>query len=161
MDDKRPRIVVGYDGSESARAAARHAATLAGPDGEVVVVCAFGPPPDWLGAPNYQRVLDDHRGRGQAALDELEADAAEVFGAVAYEFELLGSSAADAILTVAATREADGIVIGSRGFRFIHGALGSVSHELLQRSDRPVTVIPAAYVEAGRGDRAAAVATPH
>jgi hypothetical protein len=32
----------------------------------------------------------------------------------------------------------------------VHGALGSVSHELLQRADRPVTVITPAYVEARR-----------
>jgi nucleotide-binding universal stress UspA family protein len=150
METRRPCMVVGYDGSESARAAVEHAVHAAEPDGVVVVVYAFGPPPDWLGTPNYQSVLDDHRGRGQAVLDELEARAAEVFGDVAHELDLLGESPADAILNAAAARDADAVVVGSRGFGFVAGALGSVSHELLHRSDRPVTVIPRGYVEAGR-----------
>jgi len=157
MDERHPCIVVGYDGSESARVAVEHAVLEAAPDGEVVVVYAFGPPPDWLGAPNYQRVLDDHRGRGRQVLDELEADAAEVFGDVAYDLDLLGDSPADAVLNAAAVRAADAIVVGSRGFGFVHGALGSVSHELLQRAAVPVTVITPAYVEARR-TRAGAVA---
>jgi nucleotide-binding universal stress UspA family protein len=150
MDTRHPCIVVGYDGSESARVAVEHAVLAAAPDGVVVVVYAFGPPPDWLGAPNYQRVLDDHRGRGQQVLDELEAEAADIFGDVAYDLDLLGDSPADAVLNAAAVRAADAIVVGSRGFGFVHGALGSVSHELLQRADLPVTVITPAYVEARR-----------
>jgi nucleotide-binding universal stress UspA family protein len=148
MESRRPCIVVGYDGSESARVAVEHAVLAAAPAGVVVVVHAFGPPPDWLGAPNYQRVLDDHRGRGQQLLDELEADAEAVFAGVAYELDLLADSPAGAILSAADARDADAIIVGSRGFAFVHGALGSVSHELLQRADRPVTVIPPAYVEA-------------
>jgi nucleotide-binding universal stress UspA family protein len=150
MESRHPCIVVAYDGSESARVAVEYAVLEAAPAGVVVVVYAFGPPPDWLGAPNYQRVLDDHRGRGQQVLDQLEADAAEVFGDVAYELDLLGDSPADAVLNAADVRDADAIVVGSRGFGFVHGALGSVSHELLQRADRPVTVITPAYVEARR-----------
>jgi nucleotide-binding universal stress UspA family protein len=54
-------VVVGFDGSAAAMAAVEWAARPAAPDGTVVAVHAFGPPPDWLGHPSYQRLLDEHR----------------------------------------------------------------------------------------------------
>jgi nucleotide-binding universal stress UspA family protein len=49
-------------------------------------------------------------------------------------------------------RDADEIVVGSRGLGRIRGALGSVSQELLREAARPVLVI-------GR-DAAAVLGTP-
>jgi nucleotide-binding universal stress UspA family protein len=43
----------------------------------------------------------------------------------------------------AALRDADEIVVGSRGFGRLRGVLGSVSHAVLHEADRPVVVIPA------------------
>jgi nucleotide-binding universal stress UspA family protein len=40
------------------------------------------------------------------------------------------------------TRDADEIVIGSRGFGPLRGVLGSVSHAVLHETDRIVLVIP-------------------
>lgn len=128
-------IVVGYDGSPTARYALRWALDHAGTEGRVVVAHAFEPPHDWLGHPNYDRVLEDHRVRGQALLDDLPEDRR-------LEKELLAGPPAEAIMRVAATRAADEIVIGSRGFGPVRAALGSVSHELLHCAERPVTVIP-------------------
>jgi nucleotide-binding universal stress UspA family protein len=130
-----PCIVVGYDGSESSRGALRYALDRAGADGTVIVAHAFEPPHDWLGYENYDRVVAEHRARGQALLDQLPA-------ADSIEADLLAGSPAEAIAQVAAARDADEIVVGSRGFGPVRAVLGSVSHELLRLADRPVVVIP-------------------
>jgi nucleotide-binding universal stress UspA family protein len=147
--DGGPCIVVGYDGSEAAREAVAYAARRAGRQGKVHVVHCFGPPPDWLGAPNYQRMLDDHQGRGKAILDALVLEGGDALVDVDYELELLGGHPAEAIVKVAETRDADEIVIGSRGFGRLRAALGSVSHEVLHLADRPVVVVPHGKAHAG------------
>lgn len=136
-----PCIVVGYDGSDAARAAVAYAATRAGPNGKVYVVHCFEPPPDWIGAPGYQRQLDEHEGRGRALLDELLQDGDTVMDAD-IELELLGDRPAEGVARVAETRDADEIVVGAHGFGRFRSLLGSVSHELLHHASRPVTVIP-------------------
>lgn len=136
-----PVIVVGYDGSETSRAAVDHAARQAGKKGKVYVVHAYGPPPDWFGFPNYQRVLDDHLARGEAVLDSLLLTDDPLL-ATDFETELLDSPPAEAITKVADARGADEIVIGSRGLGRVRTALGSVSHEVLHRANVPVVVIP-------------------
>jgi nucleotide-binding universal stress UspA family protein len=59
------------------------------------------------------------------------------------ETSLLDGPPARAIVAAADERDADEIVIGSRGFGRIRGVLGSVSHAVLHETDRPVVVIPA------------------
>jgi nucleotide-binding universal stress UspA family protein len=131
----RPCIVVGYDGSETARRALDYALERAGSDGTVIVAHAFEPPHDWLGNANYDRIVAEHRARGQALLDDLPA-------APSIKSDLLAGSPAEAIARVASARNADEIVVGSRGFGSVRAALGSVSHQLLHLADRPVVVIP-------------------
>lgn len=138
----RPRIVVGYDGSETARQAVAYAADRAGETGKVWVVHCYGPPPDWLGAPNYQRLLEDHQARGKAILDSLLLEGDDELVDVDYELELVDGKPAEALARVAEVRDADEIVIGSRGFGRLRSALGSVSLETLHVADRPVVVIP-------------------
>lgn len=139
--NKEPVIVVGYDGSPTSRAAVDHAARQAGRLGKVYVVHSYRPPADWLGVPNYQRVLDDHRARGMATLDALMMTDDPLLE-TNFETELLDSPAAEAITKVAETRGADEIVIGSRGHGRVRSALGSVSWEVLHRASVPVVVIP-------------------
>jgi nucleotide-binding universal stress UspA family protein len=136
-----PVIVVGYDGSPTSRAAVDHAAQQAGEQGTVYVVHSYRPPPDWLGSPDYQRVLDDHRARGEATLDAL-AMTDDPLLATNFETELLDSPPAEAITTVAETRGADEIVIGSRGLGRMRSAMGSVSHDVLHGASIPVVVVP-------------------
>jgi nucleotide-binding universal stress UspA family protein len=64
-----------------------------------------------------------------------------------FEYELIAGSPAEAIARVAEVRDADEIVVGSRGFGALRATLGSVSHELLHHADRPVVVIPRRMVE--------------
>lgn len=136
----RCTVVVGYDGSEPARAALSYAAGRGGDGGRVVAVHAFQPAPDWLGSPFYQRALDAYQDHGRQLLQALN-DADEL-GAV-LETSLLEGPPARAIVAAADARDADEIVVGSRGFGPVRGVLGSVSHAVLHETDRVVVVIPA------------------
>jgi nucleotide-binding universal stress UspA family protein len=141
-----PTIVVGYDGSESARAALNLALRRARPDGRVFVVHAYDLPPDFLGDPNYDSLLHKRQDQGRELLEALPVVASEGPDGVQYETELIGGPPAQAIESVARARKADEIIIGARGLGRLRALLGSASHELLHIADRPVTVIPSAAV---------------
>jgi nucleotide-binding universal stress UspA family protein len=130
--------VVGYDGSDASKAALEHAARRAGPGGKVFVVHAYEPPADFLGKPDWSEVTARHLTHGREVLKTLppvEGPDCEV--------ELLAQRPVDGLIAVAETRGADLIAVGTRGFGPVTGAaLGSVSHDLLHRSNRPVLVCP-------------------
>jgi nucleotide-binding universal stress UspA family protein len=147
MSEDRICVVVGYDGSRAARAAVAYAARRAAPGGTVVAVHAFHPPPDWLGHPFYQRMLDEHRSRGEALLAELSSDRVPELAGAQLETELISGAPAEALVRVAQAHDADEIAVGSRGLATVHAVLGSASHELLHMADRPVVVIPGRAVE--------------
>lgn len=148
--DRRPVIVVGYDGSEPSRAAVTVAARRAGHQGLVFVVHAYELPPDFLGSPNYDRLLSERKDHGRALLDAMPLTGNDELLDTEYETELIGGPPAQAIADVARVRDSDEIVVGARGLGRVRALLGSVSHELLHVADRPVIVIPAAAVEAVR-----------
>ena len=146
-DERRPTIVVGYDGSPASRAAVGVAARRAGPGGRVIVVHAYDLPPDFLGSPDYGGILAGRQAHGRALLEALPLEGNDELLDTDYETELIGGPAAEAIAGVAQVRNADEIVIGARGHGRVRALLGSVSLEVLHRADRPVTVIPAAAVD--------------
>ena len=129
--------VVGYDGSEAARAALEHA--IARARGPITVVTAYDAPSSFLGKPYYGRALRDSQLRGQELLDQLAAGDALPEGT---EFDLLEGPPAEAIVSAALARDAAEIVVGTRGLGRFRGAFGSVSHALLHEADRPVVVVP-------------------
>ena len=64
------------------------------------------------------------------------------------------ASVADCILEEAAEIGADAIVMGTRGLTGVKSfLLGSVSHAVLQHSERPVIVVPSPEVAAARAAR--------
>lgn len=144
-EKRSPTIVVGYDGSDSSRAALLFAARQAGSAGQVFIVHCSELPPDFLGWPNYDELLSERQQHARAVIDEIPLDADELRGPE-YHVELIGGPAAEAIAEVARVRQADEIVVGARGLGRMRALLGSVSHELLHIADRPVVVIPAAAV---------------
>ena len=137
MSDRARTVVVGYDGSPTSRAALTWAAERAGDGGSLFVVYAFDLPPDMLGGTTYQHAAAEHKEHGRSVLASLPD-----LPGVTVETELIGGHAGEAIAAVAQTRGADEIVVGSRGFSPLRGALGSTSHELLHRAPCPVVVIP-------------------
>lgn len=141
--DSRSRcIVVGYDGSPASRAALEYAAHLAGEDGRLYVVHACSLPGDWVGRPSYQRMLDIELEHARGTIDELRRQVGERVAGVEWEDEVIGDDPARAIASVAETREADAIVVGTRGFGRARALLGSVAHEVIHLASCPVTVIP-------------------
>ncbi len=133
-------VIVGYDGSEPAQAALAYARRRTADGGRVVAVNAFQPASDWLGAPYYDRAVEAYQEEGRELLRSLQEQHQAGPELVT---SLLEGPPARAIVAAADARDADEIVIGSRGFGPLRGALGSVSHAVLHEADRPVVVIPA------------------
>jgi nucleotide-binding universal stress UspA family protein len=139
-DRRRPTTVVGWDGSEAARSALRYAAErVRGNDGTLVVVSAYEPPADFIGAPYYERALADGQARARELLAQLDRE--ETFG-VDMDTDLAEGPPAQALARAAAARDAREIVVGSRGLGRFRAALGSVSHDLLHETDCAVVVVP-------------------
>lgn len=129
--------VVGYDGSSGARAALDYA--IAHARGPVTVVYAYDAPSSFLGEPYYGEALAASQLAGREVLDGLQAS--DGLGP-SVEFDLVAGPAAEAIVRAADVRDADEIVVGSRGLGRFRGAFGSVSHALLHEADRPLVVVP-------------------
>ena len=75
-------------------------------------------------------------------LDALLLEGGNALLDVDYELELASGNPATALARSAREHDADEIAIGSRGFGKLRAALGSVSHDVLHKADRPVLVIP-------------------
>ena len=69
-------------------------------------------------------------------------DAGGPLARVAWEPEIVAGDPAEAIAAVAAARQADEVVVGSRRFGRGRALLGSVAHDLIRIAGVPVTVIP-------------------
>lgn len=141
MSTQHPVIVVGYDGSPAARAAVEVAIDRLASGGKLVVVHAHTDPSGYIGDTYYQQLLEATVDRAKAVVADLVADCARL-STVDWEPDLVSGPAGDAIARVASVREADEIVIGTRGRGHLRSALGSVSLDVLHRAGCPVVVIP-------------------
>jgi nucleotide-binding universal stress UspA family protein len=132
-------IVVGYDGSECAKAALRVAIDVGRAYAERVIV-AFGYELSPVGGElhDYHAALKELASKVLAEAKELAASSDGDVEEVVVEDE-----PAKALIDLADERDARVIVIGTRGESPIRGALlGSTAHKLLHLSDRPVLVVP-------------------
>lgn len=135
----RPIAVVGYDGSDHARAAVAYAGRRVSPQGRLIVVHAMDPSSYFAGTPYRDHFIKAYRERGETLLDEITPELAD---GVQPERKWVDRRPAEALVEVAREHDADEIVVGSRGVGRLRAALGSVSHALLHTSDRPVVVVP-------------------
>jgi nucleotide-binding universal stress UspA family protein len=156
-DTPSPRIVVGYDGSAASRAAIARAVHRANDSSTISIVHAYSLPMDWLGIPDYQRLLDIELNRAHDLMSRLEEQSGHDLSAANWEAEVIGAAPAKAIADVAAARHADEIILGTRGHGRARALLGSVAHEVIHLAACPVTVIPERAV-AGIDARAKAAA---
>jgi nucleotide-binding universal stress UspA family protein len=134
-------LVVGYDGSEGARAALGAAIELAGGLGDrVVAVFGFAPPGIWGGdLGGHERAIEEH---GERIMDEAKAQASDA--GVEIEVMLVAKRGTEALVDLAAERDARAIVVGSYGDPPLRGAiLGTIPNKLLHLAERPVLVVPA------------------
>ena len=134
------QILVATDGSEHGRNALEEAIELAAAAGaRLTVVYVRHVPPPVLGEPFYQRSLSAELCHANEAM-ALATGLAHTAGVEA-DAEVLEGDPAKRILEVARLRDADLIVVGSRGLGTVAGALlGSVSRHVLDHADRPVLV---------------------
>ena len=134
-------LIVGIDGSDGARAAVEEAVELAAQlQATVTFVYALSAPRSFVGDPLYQYVISDELEYGRTALAEA-ADLAEATGVEA-KTEIVEGDATEGLLVLARARDADLIVVGSRGLGSIRGALlGSVSRAITKHADPPVLVV--------------------
>ena len=133
-------IVIATDGSSGARDALEQGYELAAQlEADVSVVYVRHAPAPFLGAPYYQDVLTDEAEHARGVIAEAKLCATRY--AVDPDYEVLEGDPAEAVVAFAQARDADLIVVGSRGLGRVVGAfLGSVSREILRHADRPVLV---------------------
>ncbi len=134
-------IVVGYEGSDSSKAALARAVELAkGLGDDVAVVFGYSPPGIWGGEiAEHEEAIEEFgeklmgEARGQVQTDGVEVS-----------YELVAKRGAQALLDVARRRDARMIVVGGAGEAPLKGAiLGSTPYKLLHQTERPVLVVPA------------------
>lgn len=135
------QIVVGYDGSDCGKAALERALELAqGLGDRLVLVFGYAPPGTWGGEiAEHEEAVEEF---GEKVMGEAKARA-EAAG-VEVEVELVAKRGPEALVDVAAEREARMIVVGSYGDPPLKGMiLGSTPNKLLYMAERPVLVVPA------------------
>jgi nucleotide-binding universal stress UspA family protein len=148
------RVVVGDDGSWSARRAGELAAELAELFGaEVVLMRAYEitPAPVRGWSAEDRRELDDERLRDLRAL-EGRAERLETMARGRPETKLVEAKATPAIASVAEKGEVERTLfaVGSRGLSAPKRALfGSVSTKVLRAVDGPVLIVPSDAAQVG------------
>ncbi len=154
-------ILICFDGSEDARSAIEHAATLLSgqpatvltvwePFGEVLARTSFGVVPVASGLDIAE--IDDAT---KAQAEKVAEEGAELARQAGFDARprtcSQQGSVANAILDEAEEIDANAIVMGSRGLTGVKSVLlGSVSHGVIQRADRTVIVVPSPKIAAER-----------
>ena len=134
-------IVVGYDGSDCAKAALRDAAELAEALGDKLVL-VFGYAPHGYGGGEVPTQREAVKELGEKVTKE-GAELAKA-AKVDCEVELLPEHPVRAVIDAADDRDARMIVVGSHGDNPLKGAIiGSTPYKLVQLSERPVLVVRA------------------
>lgn len=141
------RLIVGYDGSESARHALRAACELVQPDGVVTVVHAYDVP--WQ-ADAYPW-FEDFKEVCREVAEEVLEPAKEICGEyrAGANFKTAIGKPAEVLAELAQSDDAELIVVGTRGLGTVRAAIGSVTHRLLHRARCPVLVVPESEPEPG------------
>jgi len=134
-------IIVALDGSEQSMLAFNHARAIAECFGSMLIlVHAFPRTSGLRDSTEYNNLVARRTKEGQAIIEK----AREHLGQSSFEVEedLLEGPAAEAIISVAAIRKSDLIVMGSRGMGSLKGAVfGSVSAKVSHDATCPVMVI--------------------
>jgi nucleotide-binding universal stress UspA family protein len=141
-----PTVLVGYDASAAARVAVEQALALAGPSGTLIVAHVIQVPEEYVGTPYAPELFERETARGDAALDALERELPEL-AALGYERQIVQGPPARALVQLADHRQADVIVLGSRGHGRLRSLLGSVAVDVIHRAGCPVHVIPQRMAE--------------
>jgi nucleotide-binding universal stress UspA family protein len=141
------QIVIATDGSLPAQEAVEVGLELAKEQGADVTFAHVTPPDEFRGGRGgtvpvaHRQEIDET----ETAL-KIAADAADQAG-ISYALERISGDTVDTIVALADSKDADLIVVGSRGRGPITAALlGSVSRGVLREAKRPVLVVKGAKV---------------
>lgn len=135
-------IILGLDGSEQSLRALKISADLSQTFGaKLIIVHAYPYTSDLRDYKEYDKLLAQRQTAGLEFLAQarksVESHTLEV------EDDLLEGPAAERIISVAEARQADLIVLGTRGMGSFKGLLlGSVSNKVTHRAPCPVMVVP-------------------
>ncbi len=135
------KILLAVDGSTHAGHATKIAAEMARNQKaeELRIVVAYDIIPPYFGEPNMQFAINARMQEAQAILQQT----IQAIGDVPCEIhtELIEGSPAEAIIDVAATRNSNIIVMGSRGLGKLAGLLvGSTSQKVVAHAPCPVLI---------------------
>jgi nucleotide-binding universal stress UspA family protein len=138
--DPKKRIMVAVDGSDGSNAAIDEAVALAQQlDVALSFVYVRKSLSSALGHPYYERHLSHDLREGREVIAEAIQKAAAA--GIECDGDIVEGDAADEIVSFADSRAVDLIVVGSRGYGALAGALlGSVSREVVQHASTPVLV---------------------
>ena len=134
-------IIVALDGSAYSLKALDYARELAGKhDSKLILLNAFHSTSDLRGSEGYNQMVVKRKQEG----DEIIKEACKRLGQVSFEVEedLLEGPAAEAIISVVEARNADLVVMGTRGMGALKGLLfGSVSSKVTHYAPCSVLVV--------------------
>jgi nucleotide-binding universal stress UspA family protein len=143
------QIVIATDGSPPAQEAVEVGLELAKEQGADVTFVHVTPPDEFRGGRlgttpmAHRQEIDETESALKSA-----AEAADQ-AAISYALERISGETVDTIVALADAKDADLIVVGSRGRSAVAAAvLGSVSHGVLREAKRPVLVVRGAKVAA-------------
>jgi nucleotide-binding universal stress UspA family protein len=134
-------IVVALDGSEHSLKALDYARELAEKhDSKLILLHAFHSTSDLRGSEGFNQMVGRRKQKGKAIIK----DACRRLGQISFEVEedLLEGPATEAILSVVEARNADLVVMGTRGMGSLKGLLfGSVSSKVTHYAPCSVLVV--------------------
>ncbi len=132
-------LVLGYDRTDSARAAASWAAKELPAKGKLVIVHACRP---LHAQPAPFSTAEERHALGRAIFDELFMDGEDPLLGIDLQAEISDDDPVTALIEAAHRHGARGIIVGCEQHSRLHRALGTVTSELLKSSPVPVTAVP-------------------
>lgn len=134
-------IVVGVGGDGSGFQAARTAARVANLM-NVPLVLVFGYESVAMG-PRGGALEEEVEKIGDAAIGEIKGEIAATYPNLTIDVEMVDRRPVDALIEVAAARQAEAIAVGHGGSGPLKAALlGSITYEIVHRAPLPVLVVP-------------------
>lgn len=132
------KLLIAYDGSDSAKAAFDFAADMAGKYGAELHVLAVARPPEFGSEVETEAIIESSRRHFTHLLQPLKTQV----GGLTAHFEVMIGHPAESIVLYAEDHSIDHIVVGHRGHSlFERWLIGSVARQVIAYAPCAVTVV--------------------